>query len=257
MTEKKEPSRNTEQCTNQIEKMEEYLSSKKAIFDFIINRNVRKTILLWFTAVSIVLLLGGSAYIEHRITHRIEETMSEKIDEEVTYLRDRNKITELGDLAISTGEIKYSEKLRKYLASKKQKRIYSAAQAELSRIESFFSGPGYELWKMNDVEYTSPDGKVIKGLTIPPKPLMKMFQETSQVEDKSTILVMLSYQKKEGIPEFFLEVGLNTNYLRMRYVAFSCLQRVLHDFSTDPYDCGQNEELWEKNKEDFYKTVKN
>jgi hypothetical protein len=256
MNKNKNLSVNPDQEKDQIDRMEEYLNSKKEIFDFIINRNVFKSILFYFGIISIVFWLGGSAYIDHKIKARIDKIMSEKIDEECTYLSKRNKIMELGDLAISSGQTKYYEELKQYLGIEKQQRICNAAKAELLRIESYFFGHGDEYFPRKSVEYIAPDGKITKGYRISSEDLIAVFKKTSHFGEKTTILEMLQHRYDKCVPDFFLEVAQNTNNIRMRFIALRSLQILLDDFSVSRFDHSENIKLWNNNKENFYERVR-
>ncbi|MDP3732760.1 MAG: hypothetical protein Q8R31_07065 [Candidatus Omnitrophota bacterium] len=239
----------------EIKKIEKYLHSKKEILNFVLSRQILTTIVFYLSVISLILWLGGKSYIEYIIKTRIDKAISEKIDEEYTYLSERNKITELGDLAISTGKIKYYDNLGEFLDSKKQERINNAAKAELMRIENLFFASGDEYFPEEKLKYTSPDGKILQGYAIPTEGLIELFHKADRFGEKTTILMMLDHRYEKNIPDFLLKVAFNTDNLRMRYVALRTLQILIDDFSVNQFDYEENEKLWYKCKEDFYKRV--
>lgn len=239
----------------EIKKIESYLKSKKEILSFVLSRRIFTIILFYLSIISLFLWLGGNSYINHIVKTKIDKIISEKIDEEYTYLSERNKITELGDLAISTGKIKYYDNLRKFIDSKKQERIKNAAKAELMRIENFFFASGDEYFPEEKLEYFSPEGKIFKGRNIPTEELVRIFHKTDSFGEKTTILMTLDHRYEKNIPEFLLGVAFDTDNLRMCRVALRTLQILINDFSANQFDYEENEKLWHKCKENFYKKV--
>ena len=58
---------NPEKEIKELEKMHEYLKARKDVFDFIINRNVLKYILLYLGIISVIIWLGAGAYIDYKV----------------------------------------------------------------------------------------------------------------------------------------------------------------------------------------------
>lgn len=233
-----------------IEKIEEYLKSKNEIIKFVLNRRILAIIFFYVGIISILLMLGGGSFLNHIVKVRIDKAISEKVDEEYSYLSHRNKITEIGDLAISTGKITYYEDLIKYLDSKKQERILIAAKAEILNVESFFIFHGDQYFSEEKLEYVSSDGEIFKSYKIPTEGLIKIFRKTDNFGKKTTVLQILQYRYEKNIPEFLLDVAFATDNLRMRYLALITLQ-ILIDDSANPFNYEENKNLWQKCKEDY------
>ncbi len=236
---------NPEKEIKELEKMHEYLKARKEIFDFIINRNVLKSILFYLGIVSVIIWLGANAYIDYKVKGRVEEKLSEKIDEEYTYLSERNTITELGDMAISTYKIRYYEELNEYLSSKKPERIRIAAKAEILRIESYLSTWGYSGFSPYDA----------KDSELSAEQLIEEYKETDSMDRKIATLLFLRDRFNKETPGFLLNIVKSTENLRLRYISLCTLQALLKDFSVDRLDYDKNSELWEKNKEKFHKKI--
>lgn len=236
---------NPEKEIKELEKMHEYLKTRKEIFDFIINRNVRGVILLYLGIISVIFWLGADAYIEYKVMGRVEKRLSEKIDEEYTYLSERNKITELGDMAISTYKIRYYEELKEYFSSKKPERIRTAAEAEILRIESYLSTWGYSGFNTYDA----------KESELSAEQLIELYKETDSFDIKISTLFWLIHNSNKEVPDFLLNIAKSTDNLRLRYISICSLQRLLMDFSVDRLDYDKNFELWEKSKEKFHKKI--
>ncbi len=236
---------NPEKEIKELEKMHEYLKTRKEIFDFIINRNVRGVILLYLGIVSLIIWLGFGAYIEYKVMGRVENRFSEKIDEEYTYLSERNTITELGDMAITTYKIRYYEKLKEYLSSKIPERIRTAAKAEILRIESYFSTWGYSGFN----PYNAKESELSADQ------LIELYKETDSMDRKITTLFFLRYRFNKETPDFLLKNAKSTENLRLRYILLCTLQELVKDSSVDRLNYDNNFDLWTNNKENFYRRI--
>ncbi|MDQ1272974.1 MAG: hypothetical protein QG591_1604 [Planctomycetota bacterium] len=64
---------------------------------------------------------------------------------------------------------------------------------------------------------------------------------------------MLDSHKEEGVPEFLLEVVRNSNDMRIRHSALRSFQTLVDNFPENRFDYKENEMLWEKHQQDFYK----
>ena len=236
---------NSEEKMKKLEKMQEYLNARKEIFDFIINRNVRNVILCYLGILSVVLLVGGDAYIDYKVKGRVEERLSEKIDEEYTYLSERNNIVELGDQAISTNKIRYYEDLKVYLSSKKPERIRTAAKAEMFRIESYLATYGYSGFDPYDT----------KESELSADQLNELCKETNSMDRKISAFYFLCHRYNKETPDILLSIAKSTENLRLRYISLNTLQLLLRDSSNTRLNYDENFELWEKNKEKFYQRM--
>ncbi len=245
----------------QTDKINEYIKKHEEIFDFIIHRKVWKSLMLYISIFLAILTLvgifGGRYYINSRVDKGIIQTLSDKTNEEYSYLSKRNEITELGDLTISTGKTEYYEKIKTNLNLEEQKRIYNAAKAELMRVDSFFyvDADNFSFSELRRLVYTSPDKKVIKGFDIPAEGLIEIFHKAKNISEKAKAIVMLDSHPKKGVPGFLLEVIRNTNNMRIRFAALRSLQVMLDDSPENQFDYKSNKMLWEKHKEDFYKKI--
>lgn len=238
---------NPEKETKEVEKMHEYLKARKEIFDFAINRNVRNVILYYLGIISVIIWLGAGSYIDYKVKGRVEKKLSEKIDEEYTYLSERNTITELGDMAISTYKIRYYEEINEYLSSKKSERIRIAAKAEILRIESYLSTWGYSGLSFNPY--------IAKERELSAEQLIELYKETDSFDIKITTLFWLTHNFNKEVPDFLLNIAESTDNLRLRYISLCSLQRVLMDFTVDRLDYDKNFELWINNKENFCRRI--
>jgi len=245
----------------QTEKIKEYIKKHEEIFDFIIHRKVLNNLMLYTSIFLAILALvgffGGKIYIDNLVNKSVMQALSDKTNEEYSYLSKRNEITELGDMAISTGKTEYYEKIKTNLNLKEQKRIYNAAKAELMRVDSFFYVyiNNYSLKELNSLVYTSLDKKIITGFDIPTEGLIAIAHEAKTISEKAKAIMMLDSHPKKGVPEFLLEVIRDTNNMRIRYTALRSLHVVMDNFPENQFDYKSNKMFWEKHKEDFYKNI--
>lgn len=238
---------NPEKEIKELEERQEYLKARKEIFDYAISRSVLKFIIFYLSIISLIIWLGGGAYIDYKVKGRVEKKLSEKIDEEYTYLSERNTITELGDMAISTYKIGYYEELNEYLSSKKSERICIAAKAEILRIESYLSTWGYSVLGFNPYN--------AKESELSAEQLIELYKETDSFDMKINTLFWLTHNYNKEVPDFLLNIAKTTDNLRLRYISLCSLQRLLIDFSVDRLDYDKNFDLWERNKENYYQRI--
>jgi len=250
---------NKDPKVEQTNKIAEYLKTHEEIFNFIIHRKINLYLLQILSIFSVVFALigffGVKFYIDYMVNNLVTKTISDKTNEEYSYLSKRNKITELGDMAISTAKTEYYEEIKKYIASKEQQRIYNAAKSELMRVDFFFfvNISDYSLSELEGLVYTTQEGKTIKGFDIPSKGLIEIFYKSKDVREKICTLLMLDSHKEEGVPEFLLEVVRNSNDMRIRHTALRSFQILVGNFPENRFDYKENELLWEKHQKEFYK----
>lgn len=237
-----------EEEINKIEKMDAYLKSREEIFDFIISRKTFNHLLTWFSIFAAILfimgLFGGKVLLNHIVKKNIDKKISEKIDEEYLYLSERNKITELGDLAITSNNVEYFKKLKNTASSQKSDRVRTAVEAEILRIASFLSTWGYSGFI-----------EEIKENELSTEQLFEMYKNNKDLNTRITILLYLSHRYHKNTPEFLLNIANTTDHLRLRYLSLGSLQVLLDDFSTNCLDYDSNYKLWLKNKEKYQKKI--
>ncbi len=137
--------------------------------------------------------LGFDSYIKNTVKVAIDKAVAENIKEEYNFLKTRNTIGELTDLlAISTSLNKYHKELMKYRSNAYSKRIQIAADAEIRRVEAFFSDHGDEFFLSEKIQTTYKSGKLLKGYDVPAQSLMERFNKTNSFGEKTTILNMLA-----------------------------------------------------------------
>ena len=236
------------------EEIKEYLKTKEDVFNFLLTKKILGIILSILSVIAVIFWVGFSSYIEHTVKTEINKSIAENIKEEYDFLKARNEIGELTDLAISTGLIKYHDELKKHQSKPFKEKIQIIAKAEIRRVEAFFSYHGDEYFSDEDVMVKNDSGQIIKGYNIPAELLIKKFHETDNFGEKTTILPMLSnrYEYVDVVPSFFLEVAENTDNLRMRYVALTSLQHIIDNYGANRFNLNANINLWKQEKNNYF-----
>jgi hypothetical protein len=250
------------QRSKALERMEDYLKKREEIFDFVIHRKALRTLLFWFSIFSAILFLlaafGGKTVLDHVVRQRVNMAIAERVDEEYSYLKKRNEIAEEADKAIATGRVEYYDHLAALACDQRQQqRVRVAADAEALRVELFvvFHGkaPYYPAEKLR---YTDESGQQFAGRAIPTEGLKRVYHQATGAGERTAALEVLGGRLERGVPEFLLGVAQETANLRERYVALSMLSVLLGEFPEDALDPSSGRDLWDKEKEGFYRRVK-
>lgn len=227
-----------------IDKMESYLKAKKEIFDFVIRSKVLHYSLFYLSVVAVILAIGGNAFIEYKIKDGINTMIADRINDEAQYLEQRNKITQLGDIAISKGSMNSYRELEKIHLNNSDEKIRQGADAEIKRVESFMSD-WFNYYPENKLEHINKEGKIIVGHKIPTPILKTMLLKSKDIGKITTILQIIYDRREKDLPQFLLKVARETFHLRIRFVALRDIQYLVEDFTANPYNYENFEQWWQ------------
>ena len=173
----------------------------------------------------------------------IDKKVAKEINVEADYLKRRNEITYLGDMAVSEGYIPSYEELERIYKNSDDKKIKQAAKAEIVRVELLLSIP-FDYYPINMLEYIS-NGKTSIGKNIETSILVDMIKQSKDIGKITSIIEVLFERKHEkNLPQVLLNIGKDTDHLQIRYTALFRVQALVEDFTANPYNYEEFSKWW-------------
>jgi len=173
---------------------------------------------------------------------------------EVVKLKDRNRLTELADMAISNRDVVAYSELEKIANDSTKPELIPAAVSEIKRIKTFFA-------TMTSVKglfliQKGPLGTELKDNDIPTTGLISYLRNNNNWLARVKAAELLANRKEKGVPEVLIEIMKNDTNLEVRKVALQSFESITGYVSNDVFDFEAANEWWLKNKTDIDKKLK-
>ncbi len=200
---------------------------------------------IFATIIALLIFFGGNAFIEYKIKNEINTKIAKTIDDDAQYLEQRNKITQLRDIAISKGSIPKYEELVTIAQNSSDEKIKQAAEAEVKSVEILYSVEKY-FYPVDKLDHKTVNGKTLVGADIPTPILMDMISKSEDIGEITTIIHVLHLRKHEkDIPQNLLKIARDTDHIHVRYSALLAIQKLVFDFTANPYRYKEFEDWWQ------------
>ena len=175
--------------------------------------------------------------------------------EEVEYLKKRNELLKLGDVAIATGDAAPFGELENIYNSVTADNINTLALSEVFRVKNHFAT--MTRIKGIKVKYIEPrTGKEFIENEIPTEALIQGLKETEPWQYRARIAELIKNRKEKKVPEALLGAIKNDKKLEVRKKAMDSFEAVTGFTSRDVFKYKPAEEWWNQNKRDVEKELK-
>ena len=176
---------------------------------------------------------------------------------EVDYIKQRNTLLKLGDLAIATGDAFSFDKLNDLITDKNETNdeFKTIARSEVFRIKSHFA----LMTRIKGVDPRWEDPKTKKYVEIndiPTEILIKGLNDSKQWQNRAKLAEYLQHRKEKGVPDALLRAIKKDLHLEVREKAMKSFERVTGFESLDVFNHGPAKVWWNKNKKNIENNLK-
>lgn len=178
----------------------------------------------------------------------------ETLAEEVTFLKERNRLLRLGDKAITDGDRKALAKLVSIAKKPPKPELFPAVSSEILRVKSFYIT--VTRIKGASITHTKPDGTKMVDDEIPTNILIEDLKHNAKWVVRAKSAQLLKARKEKGVPEALLYALRNDQQLDVIKIALDSFESVTRFKATDVFACESAEKWWKQNKQEVDKKLK-
>jgi len=178
-----------------------------------------------------------------------------KLAKEIEYIKNRNEIFKLSDLAISTGDAEPFGKLESIYDTSSDEDIKMSALAGIYQVKEHFAT--MTRTKGIIIKYPVPyANKVFEEDEIPTEALLEGLKNTKIWQYRARAMEILKYRKEKTVPEALLNTIKNDSNLEVRKKAMDSFQTITGYKSSDVFKYDPAVEWWQQNKSDVESKLK-
>ncbi len=169
-------------------------------------------------------------------------------------LKERNRIVDLADTAISNRSVTALEELESIAKDDNKMEYQIVADAELKRVKSFFA----TMTSIRNVqaELKGPLGSAIRDKELSTNALIRDLKQSNNWKVRARIAQILGERREKEVPSVLIELMKNDQDLEVRKEALDSFESLTNFKSKDVFGFKSAEEWWSENKSDAEKKLK-
>jgi len=172
---------------------------------------------------------------------------------EVVKLKDRNRLTELADMAISNMDVAAFKKLEKTANDSTKPELIPAAVSEMNRVKAFFATMTSA--RGASITYKGPLGSELKDSDISTISLISDLRKNNNRVARIKIAELLANRKERNVPEALIEIMNNDTDLEVRKEALKSFDLITGHVSGDVFGFKVANDWWIENKAEIDKKL--